>query len=151
MSSVTPDLYLDPDTGDIDVDLLGRVRLTQTLREEVGQRLATRLQFFLGEWFLDTSLGIPYYRDVLVRTPDLGVIKALFAEAITSDPGVESLVSLDLELDAESRQIRVTFEAVLRSGETLQVLIPEQSPASDDRMLVIGGVPITIGGVPIYV
>jgi hypothetical protein len=119
MSSPTPDLYCDPETGDLDITELGQGRLTGTLLEEVGQRLRTKLQHFLGEWFLDQNLGLPYYRDVLVRNPNLSVIKALFQDVISSDRGVEQLTLLDLALDSETRVLSVSFEAVLNSSELL--------------------------------
>lgn len=121
MSSPTPSLYCDPDSGDIYISPLGQGRLTETLLEEVAQRLQTTLQHFLGEWFLDTTLGLPYFRDVLVRNPDMAVVKAMFQDAITSDAGVEQLVRLDLSLNAETRVLSVTFECVLNSGEVLAI------------------------------
>lgn len=119
MSSAVPDLMCDPDTGDLLISPLGLTRLTNTQVEEVGQRLRTKLQHFLGEWFLDETLGLSYFRDVLVRNPDMAVVKSLFQDAITSDAGVEQLVLLDLALNTETRVLSVTFEAVLNSGELL--------------------------------
>lgn len=119
MSSKIPDLYCDPDTGDLAITDLGAARLTASLLDEVAQRLRTKLQHFLGEWFLDTTLGLPYFRDVLVRAPDMAVVRALFQDAITSDAGVEQLVRLDLSLDTETRGLSVSFECVLNSGEVL--------------------------------
>lgn len=119
MSSQVPDLYCDPDTGDLLITELGEARLTNTQLEEVGQRLRTKLQHFLGEWFLDTTLGLAYFRDVLVRNPNMAVVKSLFQDAITSDDGVEQLVLLDLVWNTETRVLSVNFEAVLNSGEVL--------------------------------
>lgn len=123
MSSPTPDLMCDPDTGDLLITDLGLVRLTDSMLEEVGQRLRTKLQFFLGEWFLDTTLGLAYYRDVLVRNPNMAVVKSVFQDVITADDGVEQLVRLDLELNSETRVLSVTFEAVLNSGELLSAAV----------------------------
>ena len=119
MTSPNPTLYIDPDTSDIYVSPLGQCRLTADLSEEVAQRLDTKFKFFLGEWFLDQSLGVPYYRDVFVRNPDMAVIRSIFQQLITDDAGVESLVSLDLALDGETRALSVTFQAVLVSDEVL--------------------------------
>lgn len=121
MASTNPTLLLDPNTGDLAIDALGRLPLTATLLEEVSQRLNTKLQFFLGEWFLDTTLGFPYYRDVLIKNPDLAVIKAELQQLITDDEGVESLVSLDLALDGATRVLQVTAQAVLVSDEVLGI------------------------------
>jgi len=123
MSSHNPDLMCDPDSGDLLITSLGEARLTSTLVEEVGQRLRTKLQHFLGEWFLDTTLGIAYFRDVLVRNPDMAVVKSTYQDAITDDPDVEQLVLLDLSLNTETRLLSVTFEAVLKSGERLDAAV----------------------------
>jgi len=143
---MTPDMYCDPATGDIDVDVLGQVRLTRGLREEVSQRLATSLQFFLGEWFLDTRLGVPYYRDVLVRAPDMGAIKALLSDVVVADPGVEALIRMDLRLERETRVLMVDCEAVLRSGEALEIAAPAGATVDSARVLVRLSVPIVVGG-----
>lgn len=123
MASSDPDLMCDPETGDLLITPLGVARLTDTLLEEVGQRLRTKLQHFLGEWFLDSTLGIAYFRDVLVRNPDMSVVKSTFQDAITSDPDVEQLVLLDLSLNSETRVLSVTFEVVLKSGELLDAAV----------------------------
>lgn len=123
MISDNPTLYFDPNTGDLYVSELGQSRLTATLLEEVAQRLQTKLQFFLGEWFLDTTLGVPYYRDVLVRNPDMAVVKSLFQKLITDDQGVESLVTLDVTLDGATRVLTVEFQAVLVSSEILALTV----------------------------
>lgn len=115
----------DPDTGDLLVTDLGIMRLTNNQVEEVGQRLRTKLQHFLGEWFLDETLGLAYYRDVLIRNPDMSVVRSLFQDGITSDDGIEQLVRLDLEVNRETRVLSVTFEAVLNSGELLALAVTQ--------------------------
>lgn len=120
---MTQTLYLDPGTGDLAVDALGQTRLTAAIIEETAQRLTTKIRHFLGEWFLDTTLGFPYYRDVLVKNPDLAAIKALYQDLITDDEGVESLVALDLALDGQTRVLSVTFAAVLVSGDVLEITV----------------------------
>lgn len=119
MASPNPTLYIDPDTGDVWISALGQSRLTETLAEEVAQRLQTKFQFFLGEWFLDTTLGVPYFRDVFVRNPDMAVIRSIFQKLITDDEGIENVASLDMVLDGTTRVLSVTFQAVLVSDEVL--------------------------------
>ena len=119
MASPNPTLYISPVEDDIYISPLGLLRLTEDLLEEVAQRLQTKFQFFLGEWFLDETLGVPYYRDILVRNPNLPVIRSIFSQLITDDEGVENIVTLDLAVDGETRVLSVTFQAVLVSGEAL--------------------------------
>jgi len=50
------DLRLDPQTRDMVPGII-------TGPAEIVQRLITRLQRELGEWFLDTEAGLPWYGD----------------------------------------------------------------------------------------
>jgi hypothetical protein len=60
--------------------------------QAVGQAVLTRLKLWLGEWFLNTADGTPYYTQVLGerygKSPD-AAIKA----RILGTPGVTSLVA----------------------------------------------------------
>lgn len=84
--------------------------------EQVRQRIAARLKFFVGEWFLDLRQGVPYYRDVLVKNPNLPLIRSLFRRVILGTPGVLSVAKLDVEVDQASRTGQITFEAVCDGG-----------------------------------
>lgn len=84
----------------------------------VAQGLRIRLLMFLGEWFLDLSMGIPYlniigqaYDDVLVRT--------VFRKVILSCPGVQSLASLAVSLNSQTRQLTVSWTVVTVFGDTV--------------------------------
>ena len=104
--------------GDLDFSSGGLQIVTGT--EEIAQKLFVRLQFFLGEWFLDRRQGIPYFTKILIKSPDLVVIQGIFREAILTTPGVESLVGvIETELDFITRKLTVKFSALLTSGEVL--------------------------------
>lgn len=100
------DLALDPATGDL--DLTGRrLRLTEPGAESVAQKLRVRLRLFKGEWHLDTSVGVPYYTDVLGRQSQTAV-EALLRRVIVTCPGVLSLESFVLTVNAD-RTATLTF------------------------------------------
>ena len=48
--------------------------VTQPFTENVGQRLRLRLLTFEGEWFLDTTYGVPYFQRILGRKPTKSAI-----------------------------------------------------------------------------
>lgn len=81
----------------------------------IRQTIACRLRFGKGEWFIDEAEGVPYYQVVLRKNPDLSVIRALFKRVILSVPGVTSVPTITLALDA-TRTLSVAFEAVCRDG-----------------------------------
>jgi hypothetical protein len=87
--------------------------------DAVDQQLRIRLKFFLEEWFLDQRVGIPYYRDILIKNPSLDLIRSVFKAAILETPGVASVGTLELSIDAASRTLNLTFQATLDSGGTL--------------------------------
>lgn len=102
------DLRVDSN-GDLDITG-GELSLTSG-GEAVEQRTRLRLQFFLGSWFLDRNIGIPYYESILVKNPNLPAISAIFRQAIELDPEITAARNLELSLDAALRRLSVTFTA----------------------------------------
>lgn len=105
------ELYLDPLTGDIAIPI-------QIVRGEhaVLQRIMVRFRFFLGEWFLDQRLGVPYYRDILKKNPNSILISFIFRQVLLGTPGVASVASFSASLDRATRKLTANFEAVLEDG-----------------------------------
>lgn len=108
------DFALDPATGDIDLST-GDLRFV-TGADAVEQHLRIRLRIYLGAWFLDTRVGIPYYSQILVKNPNLAAIESVYRRAITDTPGVDSLERIDLTFDTSTRRLDLTFSAKL-AGE----------------------------------
>lgn len=84
--------------------------------ERIAQQIKITLKFLLGEWFLDTSKGVPYLEQVLVKNPNMNHIRAIFREKILDVPGVAGLKKLNLTLDRKSRALSVSFEAETIAG-----------------------------------
>ncbi len=64
------DLLLDKD-GDLYLTSNGDVSLTDSVR----QAILIRLRWFLGEWIFNTSFGMPYYSQILIKNPNTAVIE----------------------------------------------------------------------------
>jgi len=111
------DLYLDPATHDL--GLSDGPRLTSELAETTAQQLRIALRLFLGEWFLDTRLGVSYYRDVLVKNPNIRIVQVLIRRRILRNANVESVPRMSLDYDPAARTLRVDFEAILVDGTAL--------------------------------
>ena len=106
-------------TSSNDLDLVGhRVKIT-TGEEAIEQNLRVRLRFFLGEWFLDASQGIPYFRVIFIKSPIMLLVRSLFRQAILSTTGISTVDSLDLELDKAARELSVSFRATMNTGAVL--------------------------------
>jgi hypothetical protein len=111
------DLALDPATGDIDLTAQ-KLHLVDG-DDAIVQHVALRLRMFRGEWFLDSTVGMPYYERVLVKNPDLVAVRSAFRQAIASTPGIASIDKFDLALDSTIRKLTVTFTATKQEGGTL--------------------------------
>ena len=57
------DLLIDPATNDLGYRN-GRIRYAVS-GNETAQRVITRIRRLKGEWFIDTSAGMPYIQDIL--------------------------------------------------------------------------------------
>lgn len=84
--------------------------------DAIAQDVRARLQFFLGEWFLDRRVGMPYFEKVLGQKPRLSVVKALFRKAILTTPGVQAVNDLTVAYDGTSRRMDVAFRATTTEG-----------------------------------
>jgi hypothetical protein len=87
--------------------------------EYARQRIETTLDLFLGEWFLDLRIGLPYFRDILIKNPNSDLVKSVFRRAIMNTPGVVSVPTLEYEADSVARRATVTFEAVYQDGTVI--------------------------------
>ena len=103
---------------DTDLALVdGKLQLEVDPVVQAAYKLRARFLFFKGEWFLDLREGIPYYQFVMVKNPDLGVIRRLFTRVILSvSPVIESVTRIDCQIATEDRGLAVYFEARCTNG-----------------------------------
>jgi hypothetical protein len=111
--TVTVDVDVDtPAARDLAIDLLSRelvitngdLTLTSGLAS-VLQDVLMGLSFWQGEWFGDPSYGVPYRQEILVKSPDLAKIRAIFRSFFLSRLGVTQVVSMDLGFDGNTRAL----------------------------------------------
>ncbi|MBB1593530.1 hypothetical protein [Achromobacter sp. UMC46] len=114
------DLALSAD-HDLDLDLLGRTSFLDGA-DRIAQQIKVTLLAFMGEWFLDTTFGVPYFDDILVKSPDRASIEAILRARIRAVPGVERVRRLDLEIERQLRVLRVSFDADTTAGRLNRVV-----------------------------
>ena len=108
-------LELDPSTGDL---LVTNNALTIVDGEAaIRQQLDIRLQFFKGEWTMDLRLGLPYYEYILIKNPNLGLVRSIFRKAILDTPGIASLEEFFLDFDTTTRKLILSFTAKETAGD----------------------------------
>ena len=114
------DLLLSPDSHDM-IFVNGGCPVTVAQQDIVAQRLKITLQTFLGEWFLDTDLGIPYFQQILTKVRNKSTVDAIFQKAILNDPGVLEMVSYESSLSAGDRGFALDFAVRANDGSIIPI------------------------------
>jgi hypothetical protein len=80
-------LLLDLTQWDLLADAGGNIAVA-TVPYERAQDVASALRTFLGEVWYDTSLGIPYFQQILGHTPPVTLFQELLSTAAKTVPGI---------------------------------------------------------------
>jgi hypothetical protein len=65
--------------------------------EAVAQGIRTRVRMFLGEYWLDESIGVDWLGQILIKNPNELVVRELIRRAIADTPDVIDVVGGRLE------------------------------------------------------
>lgn len=84
--------------------------------QAILQHILQRLRIFLGEWFMDVTIGLDYFNQILIANPDQSKIDALFINQICGTPGVDQLNSYSFSPDFTNRVLTVRFQVQTTSG-----------------------------------
>jgi hypothetical protein len=82
-------LYLDTNSWDLALDSSGNIAMAKN-PYALAQDAASALRTFISECYYDTSIGIPYFAQILGEIPPLPMVKAQFIAAALSVPEVVS-------------------------------------------------------------
>lgn len=95
----------------------GRIALSYD-SDAVRDRLFTALSTQLGEWFLQSDDGVPYYGNsgILGGKMTEAEVGALIRRRILLDPDVDKIDSMQVS-EAPGRQVRVSVQVRLTTGE----------------------------------
>lgn len=104
----------------------------------IAQDLQQRLQIWLGEWFLDTTKGLPFKQQILVKNPNLDVVQADFVQAILDTPGVSQILDFNFDYTSQNRSLAIFVVAQTTNGQT----ITAQAQISPPALPTIEGTPV---------
>jgi hypothetical protein len=82
----------------------------------IQQDILQRLSFFLSEWFLDNTQGLPWFQQILVKNPVQGNVDTIFRNAILETPGVKQLTKYSFVPNFSARTCSVSFIAQTTQG-----------------------------------
>lgn len=85
----------------------------------VKQKIRHRLQFHLGEWFLDRSLGFPWMDKVLIKNPNIFAVRTAIQNVILNTTGVQSVESTDFIFDRVNREVSIQYNATGVDGDLI--------------------------------
>jgi hypothetical protein len=123
------------DNSDIQI-VGGKFILLETTQESVRQRLQTKYRTSKGEWFLNTTYGIPYFDGVFGGVTTQGIlgknyskseIDAIFINETNIETDVIRITRFNSELNRLSRAYDVDLEVLTTDG-LIRVVIPSISP-----------------------
>lgn len=111
INSTANDLYMDTVTKSLG--------MTASTSETLAQRIRTEMQTFAGEYVLNTDKGLPYFAEVMKKSPNMTVIKSLLVAHLGNVVGVASIIRLDCYIDAD-RALRVSFAVTGTNGQIVE-------------------------------
>lgn len=114
---------LASEAGDLALRSGRRGLLLATAGDKIATNIVQRLKVFQGEWFLDLTDGVSYYRDFFKKSPSIPVMRSVFRERINGTPGVLETVSIDMNLDRPLRKLATTFKARIAEPTSQGLLI----------------------------
>lgn len=81
--------------------------------EAVGQHARHRLQTHAGEWFLDTTAGVPWLSDILGRRYDPALAESVVKAEILDTDGVTEITSFSVGFDKATRGLIINEVEVM--------------------------------------
>lgn len=105
-------LSIDPVSNDLYLDATNNLALA-TLAKAVGEHVRQRLMTYSGEWFLDTTAGVPWLEQIMGRGYDPALAEAVVKAEILDTDGVREITSFSIAFDNELRRLRIRDIAVL--------------------------------------
>lgn len=98
------DILLTQD-GDLVINETGDISLTDSVR----QAIRVRLRWFLDEWRLGPEIGVPYYDEVFVKSPNSLRIQQLIRDEILTVDEVTDVQDVTFKMDAKSRTAAIKY------------------------------------------
>ena len=107
-------LLLDREFWDLAIDAAGNIALASEPYSQ-AQDAASAVRVFLGEYYYDTTLGVPYFTDVLGRYQPTQILRARAQLAALTVPGVTDAKAILVA--GPNRQLTGQIQITTASGD----------------------------------
>jgi hypothetical protein len=97
------------DTNDLVLDDSSLNIVFTDLDQYITQKIKNRLLFLKGEWFLDVSLGIPYFESVFEKGTDYNFLTLIFRSELLKINGITDILEFELT-QLSAREFSIYFK-----------------------------------------
>lgn len=97
----------------------GDLAMCSTNRDALAQLITVRLKTLKGEWFMDTSLGIPYLSEIFGQKRSLMFIRQSILPHIEAIAGIKKIENFKIKEEA-NRTILMSFTVILDDGSPIK-------------------------------
>lgn len=98
-------LAINQTTNDLYFEDNSLVMVTDALA--VGQHVRQRLNTYEGEWFIDTTAGVPWLKKILGQRYDPALAEAVTKASILGTDGVTEITSFSVGFDRATRGVSI--------------------------------------------
>jgi hypothetical protein len=112
------DFAVDPHSNKFLWDKKG-LQFTSNHLDYMAQKVRCAISIFLGEWFLNKNIGIPYIPTTMEKINHRPILETALIVTISNIKGIKRLASFDPTYDSRKRLLKIKFVAECENGEIL--------------------------------
>lgn len=113
------DLLMNITTDHDCIFINGACPVTTTPSQKMAQKIKIKLLTFRGEWFQDTTYGVPYWQEILGHKVAKSRVDMLFQEAILEEEGVTEIINFKSSITNRTYSLEVKIR--IYDGSTTTV------------------------------
>jgi hypothetical protein len=97
------------------------LRFTNDYLEYMAQKVRSAISLFLGEWYLNKNLGIPYIPTTMEKIDHRPLLETALQVTISNVKGIKKLLLFNPSFDVRERLLKVRFIAQCENDEILEM------------------------------
>lgn len=99
----------------------GDLNLLNSEAKVAKQTLKINLLLYRGEWFLDTSIGVPYFEEIFGKTSTTLLVDNIIQETTKQSYNIDRITSFSSSLSDDRRYVVDKLEATTLDGEIISI------------------------------